>query len=96
MVANLIKNYFLFQTTPFIFPSIFRGQSLDFRDKIKLKIEYVDEIGRAKTEKEAFRDLSHRFHGKGSGKMKQEKRAKRLQEVIFDFNLIIKKLKLYF
>lgn len=43
-------------------------------------IEYVDEIGRPKTEKEAFRDLSHRFHGKGSGKMKQEKRAKRLQE----------------
>lgn len=56
----------------------------------------MDEIGRAKTEKEAFRDLSHRFHGKGSGKMKQEKRAKRLQEVIFDINLIIKKLKLYF
>ena len=41
----------------------------------------MDEIGRPKTEKEAFRDLSHRFHGKGSGKMKQEKRAKRLQEV---------------
>ena len=56
----------------------------------------MDEIGRAKTEKEAFRDLSHRFHGKGSGKMKQEKRAKRLQEVIFDINLIIKELKLYF
>merc|ERR1719447_253960 len=45
-----------------------------------VQIEYVDEIGRPKTEKEAFRDLSHRFHGKGSGKMKQEKRAKRLQE----------------
>jgi len=48
--------------------------------KPNIQIEYVDEIGRAKTEKEAFRDLSHRFHGKGSGKMKQEKRAKRLQE----------------
>ena len=56
----------------------------------------MDEIGRAKTEKEAFRDLSHRFHGKGSGKMKQEKRAKRLQEVIFDINLIINELKFYF
>jgi len=57
---------------------------VEFCEKTNYKplvtIEYVDEIGRPKTEKEAFRDLSHRFHGKGSGKMKQEKRAKRLQE----------------
>jgi U4/U6.U5 tri-snRNP-associated protein 1 len=31
-------------------------------------------------EKEAFRFLSHRFHGKGSGKKKIEKRAKKLAE----------------
>jgi len=31
-------------------------------------------------EKEAFRFLSHRFHGKGSGKKKTEKRAKKLAE----------------
>ena len=31
-------------------------------------------------EKEAFRFLSHRFHGKYSGKNKQEKRAKKLLE----------------
>ncbi len=31
-------------------------------------------------EKEAFRFLSHRFHGKGSGKKKTEKRAKKLVE----------------
>jgi hypothetical protein len=31
-------------------------------------------------EKEAFRHLSHRFHGKGSGKKKTEKRAKKLIE----------------
>ena len=32
------------------------------------------------TPKEAFRKLSHRFHGKGPGKMKQEKRMKQYQE----------------
>ena len=29
---------------------------------------------------QAFRLLSHKFHGKGSGKLKTEKRAKKLQE----------------
>lgn len=60
------------------------GSGMDFPElndyKPNIQIEYVDEIGRPKTEKEAFRDLSHRFHGKGSGKMKQEKRQKRLKE----------------
>lgn len=32
------------------------------------------------TPKEAFRTLSHKFHGKGPGKMKQEKRMKQYQE----------------
>jgi len=32
------------------------------------------------TPKEAFRDLSHKFHGKGPGKMKQEKRQKKYQD----------------
>lgn len=45
-----------------------------------ISVAYIDEVGRAKTQKEAFRDLSHKFHGKTSGKMKQEKRAKRLDE----------------
>jgi U4/U6.U5 tri-snRNP-associated protein 1 len=31
-------------------------------------------------EKEAFRFLSHRFHGKGSGKKKTEKRARKQAE----------------
>ncbi len=30
--------------------------------------------------KEAFRYLSHRFHGKGSGKKKTEKRMKKMEE----------------
>lgn len=32
------------------------------------------------TPKEAFRLLSHKFHGKGPGKKKQEKRMKQYQE----------------
>lgn len=32
------------------------------------------------TPKEAFRALSHKFHGKGPGKMKQEKRMKKFYE----------------
>ena len=47
----------------------------------QFKVEHIDDLGRAKTQKESFRDLSHRFHGKTSGKMKQEKRAKRIDEV---------------
>ena len=31
-------------------------------------------------QKEAFRHLSHRFHGKGSGKLKTEKRMKKVME----------------
>lgn len=45
-----------------------------------VKLEYVDEAGRRMNEKEAFRFLSHRFHGKGSGKKKTEKRAKKQAE----------------
>jgi U4/U6.U5 tri-snRNP-associated protein 1 len=32
------------------------------------------------TPKEAFRDLSHKFHGKGPGKMKLEKRQKKYED----------------
>lgn len=32
------------------------------------------------TPKEAFRHLSHKFHGKGPGKMKQEKRQKKYHD----------------
>jgi U4/U6.U5 tri-snRNP-associated protein 1 len=32
------------------------------------------------TPKEAFRKLSHKFHGKAPGKNKQEKRLKQIQE----------------
>ncbi|XP_068177640.1 U4/U6.U5 tri-snRNP-associated protein 1 [Antennarius striatus] len=62
----------------------YRGFTQDFKEKDsykpEVKIEYVDESGRKLTPKEAFRQLSHRFHGKGSGKMKTERRMKKLEE----------------
>ncbi|KAM6435362.1 U4/U6.U5 tri-snRNP-associated protein 1 [Liasis olivaceus] len=62
----------------------YRGFTQDFKEKDgykpDVKIEYVDETGRKLTPKEAFRQLSHRFHGKGSGKMKTERRMKKLDE----------------
>lgn len=41
-----------------------------------VKIEYRDSNGRKLTQKEAFRQLSYRFHGYGPGKKKLEKRMK--------------------
>lgn len=60
------------------------GMTMEFNEKKdykpKIELNYVDERGRNQTPKEAFRKLSHRFHGKGSGKMKQEKRMKKFAE----------------
>ncbi|KAJ8309186.1 hypothetical protein KUTeg_014060 [Tegillarca granosa] len=60
------------------------GIITDFREKEgykpDVKLEYVDDSGRSLNAKEAFRQLSHRFHGKGSGKRKTEKRNKKLEE----------------
>jgi hypothetical protein len=44
------------------------------------ELEYTDEFGRKLTPKEAFKQLSHVFHGKGSGKTKKEKRLRRIAE----------------
>ncbi|KAK8946267.1 hypothetical protein KSP40_PGU006729 [Platanthera guangdongensis] len=46
----------------------------------EIRIERTDEFGRILTPKEAFRILSHKFHGKGPGKMKQEKRMNQYYE----------------
>jgi U4/U6.U5 tri-snRNP-associated protein 1 len=57
---------------------------MEFREKEgykpDVKLDYVDDAGRTMTPKEAFRMLSHRFHGKGSGKKKTEKRMKKIEE----------------
>ncbi|KAI3512108.1 hypothetical protein L1887_19304 [Cichorium endivia] len=49
-------------------------------DKKEIRIERTDEYGRILTPKEAFRLISHKFHGKGPGKMKQEKRMRQYHE----------------
>eukprot|EP01119_Soliformovum_irregulare_P001288 TRINITY_DN11011_c0_g1_i1.p1 TRINITY_DN11011_c0_g1~~TRINITY_DN11011_c0_g1_i1.p1 ORF type:complete len:769 (-),score=320.14 TRINITY_DN11011_c0_g1_i1:6-2312(-) len=41
-----------------------------------IRLDYIDEFGRQMTPKEAFRALSHKFHGKMPGKNKQDKRLK--------------------
>jgi len=46
----------------------------------QVKIERKDETGREMTQKEAWRRLSHKFHGKAPGKLKQEKKIKRFKE----------------
>jgi len=48
--------------------------------KPDVNIVYYDEYGRTLTPKEAWKALSHKFHGKGSGKMKTEKRLKKIAE----------------
>lgn len=57
------------------------GPLQEFREKSNfrpnIKLEYVDDDGRPLCPKEAFRYLSHKFHGKGPGKNKQEKRIKK-------------------
>ena len=60
------------------------GMVQDFDDlrnyKPEFKLEYNDEKGRLMNQKEAFRYMSHRFHGKGSGKLKTEKRKKKFEQ----------------
>ena len=48
--------------------------------KPDVQLKYVDEFGRSMNQKEAFKHLSHQFHGKGSGKLKTEKHLKRIEE----------------
>ncbi|KAI0049811.1 SART-1-domain-containing protein [Auriscalpium vulgare] len=48
--------------------------------KPDVNIVYYDEFGRTLTPKEAWKALSHKFHGKTSGKMKTEKRLKKIAE----------------
>ncbi|XP_076341882.1 LOW QUALITY PROTEIN: U4/U6.U5 tri-snRNP-associated protein 1-like [Tachypleus tridentatus] len=61
-----------------------RGPLSDFKDKEgykpDVKLEYIGDSGRLLDAKEAFRYLSHKFHGKGPGKNKVDKRAKKLEQ----------------
>ncbi|KAI0479315.1 SART-1 family protein [Xylariaceae sp. FL0804] len=48
--------------------------------KPNFELKYVDDDGRSLNTKEAWKYLSHAFHGKGSGKGKTDKRLKKLEE----------------
>jgi len=62
----------------------YSGPTTSFSEKKGYKpevfLEYVDDGGRAMSSKEAFRFLSHKFHGKSSGKIKTEKRQRKVAE----------------
>lgn len=47
--------------------------------KPNVKLAYHDEFGRELDSKEAFKQMSHMFHGKGSGKQKTEKRLNKIE-----------------
>ncbi|KAL4723320.1 hypothetical protein ACLX1H_009810 [Fusarium chlamydosporum] len=48
--------------------------------KPNVELKYTDDHGRSLDSKEAFKHLSHQFHGKGSGKGKTEKRLKKIED----------------
>ncbi|OTF75119.1 hypothetical protein BLA29_011665, partial [Euroglyphus maynei] len=62
----------------------YSGSMQEFREKDgyhpDFKLDYVDEKGRMMNQKEAFRYLSHKFHGKGPGKNKIDKRMKKMEQ----------------
>jgi U4/U6.U5 tri-snRNP-associated protein 1 len=62
----------------------YAGSVQEFKDKEgykpDVKLDYVDDHGRLMTQKEAFRVLSHKFHGKGPGKNKIDKRQQKLEQ----------------
>lgn len=59
----------------------YAGPIQDFKEKEgfkpNVKLDYIDDDGHLLNSKEAFRYLSHKFHGKGPGKNKIEKRLKK-------------------
>lgn len=72
----------------------YSGPIQDFREKDgfkpNVKLEYIDDEGHILNSKEAFRYLSHKFHGKGPGKNKIEKRIKKnVQEGVSNFNCVV-------
>ncbi|PMD45417.1 SART-1 protein [Hyaloscypha variabilis F] len=48
--------------------------------KPNVELKYIDDFGRSMNQKEAFKHLSHQFHGKGSGKQKTEKMLKKIED----------------
>jgi U4/U6.U5 tri-snRNP-associated protein 1 len=64
---------------------IVRGRTNDERIDVNdgtthFTLNYLDAQGRPLTQKEAFRELSHRFHGRESGKRKTEAALRKLED----------------
>jgi hypothetical protein len=57
---------------------ITRSSAIFIFKKFQVTLEYIDDSGRSLNSKEAFRYLSHKFHGKTSGKLKTEKRQRKV------------------
>jgi U4/U6.U5 tri-snRNP-associated protein 1 len=55
------------------------AQLIQSNYKPNVDIKYTDEFGRRLDQKEAFKHLSHQFHGKGSGKGKTDKLLKKIE-----------------
>uniref|UniRef100_A0A1B6D1V5 U4/U6.U5 tri-snRNP-associated protein 1 n=2 Tax=Clastoptera arizonana TaxID=38151 RepID=A0A1B6D1V5_9HEMI len=64
----------------------YMGPTMDFKEKDgykpNVKLDYIDDNGHVLSAKEAFRYLSHKFHGKGPGKNKVEKRMKKNEQEV--------------
>ena len=58
------------------------GESSTASGQFNVRLEYKDEFGREMTAKEAFRQMSYKFHGHAPGKKQQEKRLKILAQEI--------------
>ncbi|XP_047120223.1 U4/U6.U5 tri-snRNP-associated protein 1 [Schistocerca piceifrons] len=62
----------------------YNGPTSEFKEKDgykpNVKLDYIDDDGHVLNAKEAFRYLSHKFHGKGPGKNKVEKRMKKNEQ----------------
>ncbi|KAI9141454.1 SART-1 protein [Paraphysoderma sedebokerense] len=58
-----------------------RELEMRFRDyQPVVNLKYTDETGNELTAKQAFKQLSHKFHGKAPGKNKVERKLKKLEE----------------
>ena len=59
-----------------------RGHETSKTPNSDIKLEYFDQFGNKLTSKEAYKELSRKFHGKGPGKGKLEKMKKRREETL--------------
>lgn len=59
-------------------PSEIAAKLKNYKPEVKLR--YIDEYGREMNTKEAYKALSHQFHGKGPSKSKVAKKLKKVEE----------------